>query len=454
MTQAKRYFLDFNSSGRNRKFYPSQSEFGVMVDVNSPSTLNTSRDPVSAAAPVRSWTGQRFTANAAVSSSIQGHVEGPPGLGATNSRRVIVFKSDPGALQRRDDYYAGAVVTVGIESVARITSYEYMGNDIGKVTVDADVAIEPMIETLTISDPSDVVDPAYAKLFVPAGADLSNAYTGLFIFNESLNESREIKRYDGVTRIASVGGAPVPTWLPSQNYSIRAAVPIYAGVAEPGSSRLDIVVNGGPSTSTVTSGFFVRTVPSVYDNSAVEYFRAAASYDGTTVRVFPALPTDPTAYRVEFLQFTRDNATSVVYTGIPETEAAPYSLKLKSVTLPNVPLLSRIGGKTTLLPYVYVQLTADDIPAVETLMTNVPNASKMTFKATIRDYVSSDNVFISAIGDDMTQIMRFKADTNFKVKITLPNGDPFITEQSDDFSPRPPNPRLQICALFELVRLA
>ena len=84
----------------------------------------------------------------------------------------------------------------------------------------------------------------------------------------------------------------------------------------------------------------------------------------------------------------------------------------------------------------------------------------MLFRATIDDIPNPLNsTFIKINGDGMTQVIKFNSQDNLKFSIYLSNSsDPNAKELfkvlvPEHYSPRPPNPLIQITAMFSLKRV-
>lgn len=458
-TPTKRLYLDFDSTYRNRNLWPDPGEFGVLLaQGGSPNSLTTV-DPVSQATPSLSWSSQRFQADASLTPVVLGFVLGTPGIGAANSRRVIVFHTHPGHLQQKEDYYKHAVIRnpISPNEAARITEYKYMGNNSGQVKIDCNLDLVPG-DAIEIDDPSDLVDPNHGKLFVPMGGEGSDDYFGQLIFNESIGQFRTIIGYDKDTGLLTIGTPSVPTWLPSHNYSIRKEPPLVSSTAGGASTPSVVVITGGSLQTGAYSGMFIRVLQTQYSNTVNPprgEIRRITVYDGPTQQasVFPPFTTTPAGEQIEVLAFSYDNANPVTYKGPLENEPSVYAIRLLSLILPNQILSVDRGGQIAFYPYVYVELTASNIPSNNLIMSNNPNAVKMMFKASVDDIHNlKDSTFISLTGDDMTQVFRFKAETNFKVKVILPNGETFKTVGKETTSPSSPNPKGQLSMLFELIR--
>jgi hypothetical protein len=452
---AKKY-LDFDSTYRDRTMFPIPGEFEVPVAPSGLRTAATAVDPVSLSCPILAWSSNRFQANAAVTSSVSGTVIAP-GVGATNSKRVVVFTTPAGHLQQKRNYYKHAVlrsVPVNTE-YARITDYRYLGNNKAMVKLDTDIVLLPG-DAMIIIDPTDFIDPANAILFVPCRFSAENSYCQYIIYNETLGQSRAIDYYDGDTGLLGIGGLPIPLWLPSHNYSLRKEIPSLTTTAGVGSTNNLVVLTGGQPISDIYVGAFIRLLPTAYDNTTQVETRRIVAYDGptTTATVFPPFSGGTLGLTVEVLPFSYDNFNPFTYTGTQEKTPITFKIKLRSLVVPNQILSVGGGGQIAFYPYIYVELTTNETPVTNVLYSNNPNATRMLFRASIDDIQNlQQSTFISLNGDGTTQEILFKVDTNFKVRVILPNGDVFDTLASETYSPCPPNPLAQISMLFEMERV-
>lgn len=458
-TPMKRLYLDFDSSYRDRNLWPDPGEFGVLLSQSGRPNAVNARDPVSRATPSIVWSSQRFQANASLTPVISGNVLGPPGIGAANSPRVVVFQTPAGQLQQKENYYRHSVMRSSISpnEAARVLEYKYMGNNTGLVKLDGNLDLVPG-DGVEMDDPSDFVDPLNGKLFVPCGGEGADDYFGQLIFNESIGQSRMITGYDKDTGLLNIGSPSIPTWLPSHNYSIRKESPLLSSTAGGASSPTTVVVTGGSTQPDTYNGMFIRVLQSVYSNTTIPpqgEIRRITTYNGSTQQatIFPPFTANPSGEQIEVLSFSYDNANPFTYRGTIEGEPSVYAIRLLSLVLPNQILSGGSGGRIAFYPYVYVELTASDIPSNNLIMSNNPNAVKMMFKASVDDIHNLKTAtFISLNGDGMTQVFRFKAETNFKVKVILPNGETFKTVEAETTSPSETNTKGQVSMLFELYR--
>lgn len=458
-TPMKRLYLDFDSTYRDRNLWPEPGEFGVLLSQSGRHDAVNARDPVSRETPSLSWSSQRFQANSSITPVISGTVLGPPGVGAANSPRVVVFQTPADQLQQKENYYRHSVLrnVISPNDAARVLEYKYMGNNTGLVKLDGDIDLV-FGDSVEMEDPSDFLDPQNAKLFMPCGGDGSDDYFGQLIFNESMGQFRTITGYDKDTGLLDIGSPSIPTWLPSHNYSIRKEPPSFISTAGGASSPSTVIIVGGSTQSGVYNGMFIRVLPTEYSNVTIPprgEIRRITVYDGNTQQatVFPPFTANPLGENIEILSFSYDNASPFTYKGTTEGEPNVYAIKLSSLVLPNQILSVGSGGQIAFYPYVYVELTASDIPSNNLIMSNNPNAVKMMFKASVDDIHNLKNTtFITLSGDNMTQVFRFKAETNFKVRVSLPNGETFKTVNDDTTSPSEPNPNEQVSMLFEMYR--
>lgn len=457
MQTKKRIYLDLDSTYRDRNIWPSPGEFEVLLAQGGNRNILDSRDPVALSAPLLAWTSRRFQANLANSAMISGVVLGSPGIGVVNTPNVVVFSATLGNLQQADNYYCNSFIGDTLGNNAKVTSYTYLGGtstDVGKVTLDNDLTL-PVGATITLQDPSDL---SVSRLFVPMGGHQANNYFKMLIYNESLQQSRSINNLDTDTGTIVIGPPSTIVWSANHNYSIRAHVPFRTYTA--GASTIsDVILTGGPIQDDDFTGWFLRVLPMVYDNNPTPpqgEIRMIVSYSGgsQTANVYPAFSANPSTSRVEVLPYSYDNASKVSYMGTLEQELVPYNIKLLSAILPNQILASKDGSRIAFYPYVYVELTTLEGTAPNLIMSNNFNAVKALFKVPIDNIRGlTKATFVKCVGDNMLQVVRFKADTNFKVRVILPDGEVFNTIEPERYSPHEPNPLGQLSLQFELIRL-
>jgi hypothetical protein len=452
-------YLDIYSTYRNRNIWPNPGEFEVLVSISGRKSAMTADDPVALASPPIAWTSSLFNTTSLGANNVQGTITNV-GVGNATSNQIITFTSGVGTLQQTTEYYRGATwrSTTNPTQYAKVTSYKYLGSDRGQVTLDNAVVVT-VGDTFVILDPTDMTDTSNPLFFVPMGADEPSDYIGYILYNETLNQFRTVNSYDNTTGLLTVDATnPVAGWLPTHNYSIRKQPPVLVSTAAAGSSTTQVVFGAGAATvDNIYNGWFVRTPKTLYDNTPVPpqgEQRRVIAYDGATLTatVSPAFSATTQGSTVELLQFSYDNMYPFPFRATLQQEIPTYSIRLNRLVLPNRVLKVHGGGKTAFHNYVYVELASIDNPNNSIIFSNNPNAVRALFTASITNIDDIDKSdYIVMDGDDMTQTVRFRLDTNFKFRISMPNGETFDTVLNDNLSPLEPNPKLQVRALFQLV---
>lgn len=159
----------------------------------------------------------------------------------------------------------------------------------------------------------------------------------------------------------------------------------------------------------------------------------------------------------DILQFVIDNYHPLDYAEsiVAQTQATCYEIRLISLTLPNVPLLSGEGGRITFYPYVYVEFrSVSQGTSIYNFNSNNPIVSNnIMFRAPmLYNYQPELASFITLDGNDMIQTLKFQPNDAFLFSVFLPNGELFRTDD-DYLSPSIPNSQLQISACFGIKRL-
>lgn len=447
-------YLEVNSTYRNRTLWPNPGEFEVLICKTGQRTSSNAEDPVSKAAPTFSFTSNLFEAITPGTTGVSGDII-LTGIGQGNSTKVLVFETSAGELQQAENYYKHAVVSFAVSNErVRILRYDYMGNNKGKLIIDKDVIVEAG-DTIRLEDPTDFSDPSFVHVFVPNGSNSPEDYRFSLLYNESLDQFRPIAGYDVTLGTLTLDGDPVIGWLATHQYSIRKERPSSVTTAAIGSTTTAVVL----ATGSTSIGQFLRIPKTIYDNTTVppqgESRRVIAYNPNTSVAtVSPGFTADPTGLRLEVLPFSYDNFYPFIYNGSKQSELSAYEIRLNSLVVPNQILAVGNGGKVAFYPFLYVQLSIEG-QATDIMYSNNPNARHTLFKASVPNMQNlTESTFIKLEGDaDMIQTVRFKTETNFKFKVTLPNGEVFATMMNDSFSPLEPNPLIQISALFELKRI-
>jgi hypothetical protein len=461
---SNRRYLEIDSTYRNRNQFNNPSNFTVLIAQSGTRDAIHAYDPVSTAAPIKTWTPDNLIlAGGVVDTSILQPLNTP-------GEFTICF---PNASQASHEpgYYVGYPIQIAnpvpIETV-KITSWNLLSTDPSTTGLDCfNVTVNPSFSSTPDGAVTFIINATnldIGSIFIPGGFIATNYYVGYIMYNETLNQWRPIISYDGTNKVAGLdlsstyGGPivgnpnPLDNWTTGHVYSIREDLPKYFGTLP------------GPLTGT-SNTFFVDPDTIVSVGDFIRFTGPDVSYRVTEYDVDTNLITvsynsdgnvDPGA-TFEVLQFTRDNAVPFCYTGslVSQQEMVCYEIELINLILPNKTLTT--GGRIAFYPHVYVELQNVSGASAGTkcvIYSNNPNAKRMLFRAAIDDIPNPViSPFVKIDGDGMVQTVKFKPNDNFKFGVYLPNGDPLETVDSDQLSPIPPDPLLQVSALFSMRRL-
>lgn len=286
-------------------------------------------------------------------------------------------------------------------------------------------------------------------------SDIDQYYNGDILEDETLKEFRYITDYDSPTRTVTIDSPFSAGWAVTDSYSIRKSRPkeqnTFIGVPNPAPNYATVQLNpAAPVTQDYTDYY-------LYPRNGTEVYFIKTHDLATNIITINPNPgsTFTTGDEYDILQFTRDNVVPMSYTG---TAVGPsnYEIELVDLILPNVEL--KTGTRVSFYPYFYVEFTnANGSTSVDRniIYSNNPNSIKQLFVAPIDD---TSNPLTSRFlklsqGGAMRQTVRFNPYDNIIFSVTLPNGTPLETLQSDNYSPLPPLPELQISAIFSIKRL-
>lgn len=298
----------------------------------------------------------------------------------------------------------------------------------------------------------------------------------------------KIANYVGSTRIATVYGnysVPVGTY----SYVIRKQLP--ADVSYNTNTETSAIQNMTsivactpttiqlqPTSSAIADSYkgmtirlFSFTVP------MIEEYKTIQSYDETThtvtvTRPFSNVFTNADYY--EILPFSRDNLKPLQYQGSSNHQAVCYSVRLVNIAIPFIIrsytdatgnefderaiINVANGGTIDQYPYFYVCLYSDiHKENMQSIISNNPNTNYAVFRVPVSSgdtpgpkKIMSQTSFTRC---DMCPIIKFLPNDTFHMTVLLPNGEVLSFRQKDNGSPKEPNYKLQISALFEFTRL-
>lgn len=438
------FYLELDSTYRDRTQFPLASEFEVLSSESGNKDAATALDPISNAAPQIIFTPFTF---APLNGAVVAYTNIP--LGSAGSIFAIAVGSGASKVK---NYYSGIVVSIvsgGSTLYKRITSWVYMETAAGFDYFYVEFADGTIVVngTFTLIDPSDVNDPSNINLFVPLSYSISNYYTTSFLFNQTRGEWLTIYAYGEETHIItarpdSTSNYTSGTWLVADVYIIRNAIPVrYSNVLAGITTNTATIV---PIANYDFIGSFIRLL-------STNEIRRIVSFDSVTnvATVNPAFSAVPAGV-YEILQYTRDNVSNVVFT-FPKIDV-PYEVSLLNIVVPNLSIKNSYGGRAVYYPYLYVELRTNrgaDGKGPNMIASNNPNSTRMLFRVIVNDTsTASVSPVVRLDGDGMVQKIRVSPKESFKMSVYLPDGTLFVPETADNLPPLPPNPLLQISAIF------
>ena len=133
-----------------------------------------------------------------------------------------------------------------------------------------------------------------------------------------------------------------------------------------------------------------------------------------------------------------------------------YEVQLQSLLLPNV-RLNAAGVLTSFYPYVFLELSNTSSAfshQTTTLYTNNTFGSSALFVVTISDVTSpTSSRFLNLYNSRYVRQIQLNPYEPLHFRVFLPNGQPFAPVTKDTLPPLPPNPMLQVSAVFSLRKM-
>lgn len=469
-----KYFIEFNSTFRNRNLFPNPGQFQVTVtNLSSVSNASMIDDPVCKSYPDFAWTSNCFNAvtkNAVLTGTISYYNAGG-GIANISDPNYFLFKSnDANAIQKESNYYSGTVLNLDATNYTRrILTSKYIGNNLmilsfGNTFTDSEIVDGT---ACSIIDPTDLTDLSYPLFFVPCSTPIENIFVGNYLYNESRNEYRVITYFDEISHLIILNNntstfTPVTSWTAQDNYCIRSSFPSLISQTVLSTNPSRILLLNGPEFLNIFDGDFLRIRAAEYGNNVVApetESRRIIKYDPITsiVNVDPPFSQNTTPTNVlEVLPFSYENSSSFIFGSGNElnVQMQYYEVELSSLVLPNIPLKSTNGGKIFQFPFLYVELR--NISFVGSgnknlIYSNNQFVPAATFRVSVPNISDPGRVkFIMMKGDNNPQTLYFKPNDALELNIKLPDGQLFEPIQQEYFMPSSPNADIQISALFSL----
>ena len=159
------------------------------------------------------------------------------------------------------------------------------------------------------------------------------------------------------------------------------------------------------------------------------------------------------------LSFSEEGVSPLNFGGstLTNSQMQCYSLEIISLILPNKILSVGDGELTSAFPYIFVEIENESMPSggnYHKIVSNNPLSTKASFICTMSDLSNpSTSPFLKINSDGAKQITKFSPYDNLRVRIYLPNGTTFETNEKDYYVPGPPNASLQITLVLQVDKL-
>ncbi len=203
----------------------------------------------------------------------------------------------------------------------------------------------------------------------------------------------------------------------------------------------------------------------IYDfvNGFTAQILSSATVAGVITLTFPAT-TDLSAVTVSdllaILFYSGDQASTLDYKGsMRETQSNDrsqvrvYNLELLSLQIPNQLLATSIGGYPVAYSYFMVTLRnmSYENRVDQVIFSNNPALGRANFIVPVLDISSPQfSSFTKLDGGAICYPFSIKSNDTLQLTISTPSGDILATVVSDTVPPIPPNPSLQVSALFSI----
>lgn len=418
-------FIDINSTHRNREQYPNPGDFVVKsTSTNRCNETNgiTAEDPVINGYPLHIFEGGIVNTGGAFAGGTQTNpILGTSGINFRGLLLNDVTTGDSAYIQR-----------FNVNTTVASLGFTGFSNSFSST------------DTWSTVDPSD-----NEHIYFSGGSDLDSAYVGYYLFDITINEKRAITAYDGETCIITVSPPFSGTWAINDLYEIRKDPNIFMNSSTNFITNNTILITSPPTLELV--GKYVRITQ--IGSDLYNQVKRITAYDIDTgiATVYPIFQgTLPTVVNTTFeiLFFSYDNSYFINMISNCRLDRGMYEIELRSIILPNVNILTGYGGRLVSYPYIYIEFGNLSGSVNNIIISNNPYATKALFKVPIYDIQPRLNSnFLKIDRTNMPQLIHFNPYEDYYFKIIMPNGEPFLIE-SDNMSPLPPNPDLQISVTF------
>lgn len=445
-------YISLDSTYRNRTLFPNPNNFEVLFSDSGMKDRFNAIDPISDSVPLITFTTlfDKLTSNQQIVGTL---VSSAIPIGYITSPNYIIASFTADSLQQQYNYYQGAVFVDTTTNVSsRITEYTFMetktGSDYGQFKLETSLTNFSNGDAVVITNPTDVTSPTNL-IFVPASVKSQNRYIDYFLYNNNTTESSLITDFNAITKMLTVA---TPITINSTDVlCIRKELP-KLGTLVSVTSESVVTLPASFGVYPLVGGYLkISGIDSILRINSVDTVIAAPDITVTVGGNFQGLVA-PAAF--EFMAFTRDNFSPMVYSGsmLSQQEVSCYEIELIDLVLPNQVLNISNGGFISEHQYVFVELSNSNNPSTNVIYSNNPNSRNMLFKAAVPDILYPlITPFVRLLGTtDLKQTIKFKPNDNLKLSVRLPSGDVIQSSVTDDMSPKPPLDYLQLTVQFSI----
>lgn len=451
-------YLEIDSTYRDRNKFPNPSQFELLIAQSGKrDSVYTSVDPITYAAPRVTYIPSNINSitNTIISSS----------PAQTAISLILIFPTSFNVSKTKNYYRAcqlkitytptGAITTSTHEAL--IDTWDYMTTvstfDHFRVSINSGYpGTTSGITSVNIICTSDFSN---GLVFIPSGEYGNQIYDDWIVYNQTKNEYTSILSYDGTYSLATI--LPKTNWVSTDKITIRKELPITNGNFQSNSSTTSLFISTTTSSGKngYYNGMFIRFTSGVNEDKiyGIYSYVGSPNYKINLIGYVSSPPTSSDTY--EILPFTKDNYNPFSYSGSIIQQESCYDVQLINLIMPNIAFAS--GGTIASYPYFYVELQNVSTAGGNTInvsYSNNPNSTKKLFRVPVSDLsTQADDAFLTLDRSNSLQTVRINPFGNFKFGVYLPDGNPVSFYSNDTESPYPPNPFLQVSAVFALRRI-
>jgi hypothetical protein len=456
-------YLEIDSTYRNRNMYPNPGSFTVNIAQGITKSQLNALDPVSNAFSEVAFNGDTMN-NAEFTLNVATGANPPLPIIASSSKTTLILTMEVTPILSQDyqvNYLSGFVLSNYQNPnyiLRRIISSKFLQvdstdveNRIMYIQVEIDNPIPDLeiigANTFTVYNPTTIGD-TFAHFFLPTSKPIDNYYNNFILYNKTKNNYGTITSFDGTTHMAKINDIENLNWELSDVYEVKKEPPSFIGTLDVGlpnfQNSFDIGRKAGPycinsflqcSQAQGLFNFIVVKIIQIIgtfidENKNIVYttnLDLMTSY--TNYVIVDDVADLLTPFFYEFLSYSYDNSVNFSYSGsmVSLTQPSAYEVSLNSICFPNIVLQN--GGYIWQYPFVYVELenVSSSSNSLNLIYSNNPNSNKAVFKVPIINTVSDVTKFpfLTFTGNDMTQTITIKPNSDMRLCIKLPNGSIF-----------------------------